>query len=153
MQNLLHRTIETGHEYLSPRDEVAPDVLGALRPLVAQALATGAVVAIDAEWSLGCRDHQGRLRAGLWYGAVGPEPHILMTVTRSAGLNPPPHDPERQSARRHAGRVCGVRTGYFAGPGEGRNRPSKKGRETAWAANDSRQAAAGNETASQGWAQ
>ena len=38
MQNLLHRTIETGHEYLSPRDEVAPDVLGALRPLVAQAL-------------------------------------------------------------------------------------------------------------------
>ena len=89
MQNLLHRTIETGHEYLSPRDEVAPDVLGALRPLVAQALATGAVVAIDAEWSLGCRDHQGRLRAGLWYGAVGTEPHILMTVTRSAGLNPP----------------------------------------------------------------
>ena len=70
MQNLLHRTIETGHEYLSPRDEVAPDVLGALRPLVAQALATGAVVAIDAEWSLGCRDHQGRLRAGLcvWSG-------------------------------------------------------------------------------------
>ncbi len=65
MQNLLHRTIETGHEYLSPRDEVAPDVLGALRPLVAQALATGAVVAIDAEWSLGCRDHLGRLRAGL----------------------------------------------------------------------------------------
>ena len=47
------------------------------------------MVAIDAEWSLGCRDHQGRLRAGLWYGAVGPEPHILMTVTRSAGLNPP----------------------------------------------------------------
>ena len=89
MQNLLHRTIETGHEYLSPRDEVAPDVLEALRPLVAQALTTGAVVAIDAEWRLGCRDHQGRLRAGLWYGAVGPEPHILMTVTRSAGLNPP----------------------------------------------------------------
>ena len=50
---------------------------------------TGAVVAIDAVWRLGCRDHQGRLRAGLWYGAVGPEPHILMTVTRSAGLNPP----------------------------------------------------------------
>ena len=66
--------IETGHEYLSPLDEVAPDVLGALRPLVAQALATGAVVAIDAEWRLGCRDHQGRLRAGLWYGAVGPDP-------------------------------------------------------------------------------
>ena len=64
MQNLLHRTIETGHEYLSPRDEAAPDVLGALRPLVAQALATGAVVSIDAEWSLGCRDHRGHATFG-----------------------------------------------------------------------------------------
>ena len=49
-----------------------------------------------------------------------------------------PDDPQRQSTGRDAGSVCGVRAGYFAGPREGGNRPSKKGWETAWAAHDSR---------------
>jgi Resolvase, N terminal domain len=46
--------------------------------------------------------------------------------------------PKRTSSRRHAGRVCGIRTGYFAGPCEGGDRSSAKGRKTSWAANDRR---------------
>ena len=35
---LLHRTVETGHERLSPRSEVGEDIISHLRPLLAQAL-------------------------------------------------------------------------------------------------------------------
>ena len=45
---------------------------------------------------------------------------------------------ERPRTRRHAGRICRIRTGHFAGPGEGGNRSSPKGWETARTAHDCR---------------
>ena len=111
----------------------------------------------------GCPTARDRSRPGLATGslgtvAAGPGEHAPGTERTRRGIrvtlrSARPYYPERQSARRNAGSVCGVRARYFAGPREGGNRPSKKGWETAWAANDSRQARAGNEAASQQWAE
>src|ERR1700687_3778008 len=111
----------------------------------------------------GCTPAEDRSGPGLAAGSLGavagrPGEHApgierARSRIRVAMRSARPHDPERQSARRHAGRVRRIRTGYPARSGEGGNRSSEKGREPPWAANDRRQARAGDEATSQGWAQ
>ena len=61
--------------------------------------------------------------------------------------------PQRAGAGRYAGRVCGVRAGYFAGSRESGNRPSPQSWKAAWTALDRWQTSAGNETSAAGGAQ
>lgn len=69
--HLEHTTRETGHRHLSPRAEVAAEVIEYLRPLLRQALDCGNPVALPASWWLAAREEQDgqRVNLWLWYGS------------------------------------------------------------------------------------
>ena len=99
---LIHRTIESGDARLSSRSEVDPAVLAGLRPMIRDALATGAgAPLLDSGWWMRCSTSGGRLLASLWASRPtgdsrlpaapdnGTAPHVTMTVTRPAGEGRP----------------------------------------------------------------
>ena len=87
---LIHRTIESGHERLSPRSEIDGDMLAWLRPLVVDALRTGECLPLmDSGWWMRCTTGPGRLAASLWLSRNtgesrtprdGAAPHVTLTV-------------------------------------------------------------------------
>ena len=85
---LLHRTLETGHEQLSPRSEVSADVLAHLRPLLREALHHGRRVHVGADWWVQVLEDADRLEFALAVDAWT-EPLYRCQVTPPAGVGRP----------------------------------------------------------------
>lgn len=83
---LIHRTRETGHEHESRRADIDAEVLDRLQAALADALRSGAVVALQpTRWGVQAREDSGRLRAVLSFGTIAV---VSLTVTRGRGDAP-----------------------------------------------------------------
>ena len=85
---LLHRTLETGHEQLSPRSEVSTDVLAHLRSLLREALHHGRRVHVGADWWVQVLEDADRLEFTLAVDAWS-EPLYRCQVTPAEGVGKP----------------------------------------------------------------
>ena len=83
IDTLIHQTLETGHERLSPVSEAVGDGLALLRPLVREALKHVQPLHVGAAFWMQAADDAGRLEAKIWHGPepIGP-PLVEVSILR-----------------------------------------------------------------------
>ena len=88
MTNMLlyldHIIHETGHRYGAALEEIHPETLDYLRPLLRHTLDTGETVQLPhTAWFLHAQTLDGRLCVSLWWGIADSAPPLTMQVERS----------------------------------------------------------------------
>ena len=83
MKTLTHHTLLTGHIRESPIDEVDPDILEALMPLMDEAAQSGLPCYVGAEWWIRVwpRVETKDTFVGLFYQTADGTPEIMLLVT------------------------------------------------------------------------
>lgn len=77
-------TQETSHRQYVPREEIHPETLDYLRPLLQRTLNTGETVQLPCTaWYLHAQTRDGRLCVSLWWGIADSAPPLTMQVERS----------------------------------------------------------------------
>ena len=81
---LEHIVRETGHRHCADLEEVDPETLYYLRPLLRRTLGTGETVQLPhTAWYLHAQTLDGRLCASLWWGIADSAPSLTMQVEQS----------------------------------------------------------------------
>ena len=84
MQLLEFITQETGHRQRIPREEIHPETLDYLLPLLRITLDTGETVQLPhTAWYLHAQTRDGRLCVSLWWGIADSAPPLTMQVEQS----------------------------------------------------------------------
>ena len=84
MQFLEFITQETGHRQRVLREEIHPETLDYLRPLLQRTLNTGETVQLPhTAWYLHAQTRDGRLCVSLWWGIADSAPPLTMQVKQS----------------------------------------------------------------------
>ena len=81
LEHIIH---ETGHRHCAALEEVHPETLDYLRPILRRTLDTGETVQLPhTAWYLHAQTRDGRLCVSLWWGIADSAPPLTMQVEQS----------------------------------------------------------------------